>query len=75
VRVLQILALGSDLRREADLHGDCINEAHYLVHQVVSHAFAERSQLPPGDALHDELLARLQRRLTPVLSLEVCDAR
>lgn len=64
MRVLQILALGSDLRREAELGCDCINESHYLVHQVMSHAFVERTHLLPGGALHSELSARLQRRLT-----------
>jgi hypothetical protein len=64
VRVIEILALGHELRREAELACDSINASHLLVHEVMLQAFADDADdLLSSAALHGELSARLQRRL------------
>lgn len=59
MRVTEILALGPQLRREAEGHGIGVNEAHFLVHEVMTRAFADDPSLTAPAALQGELSSRL----------------
>lgn len=63
MRVIEILALGSELRGEAERQSDSINESHFLVHEVLSRAFADDPDLVSSSALHGELSSRLRLKL------------
>jgi hypothetical protein len=60
MRVIEILALGPELRREAEQQCAGVNEAHFVVHQVLSRAFADGVEAP---ALHDELSSRVRHKV------------
>lgn len=63
MRTIEILALGADLRREAESQCHSVNEAHFAVHEVVSDALACNPILGRGASLHDELSSRVRLRL------------
>lgn len=63
MRTIEILALGADLRREAESQCHSVNEAHFAVHEVVSDALACNPILARGASLHDELSSRVRLRL------------
>lgn len=63
MRAIEILALGQELRREAELTCDSVNASHLLVHEVMLQAFADDADLLSSNALHGELSARLRRKL------------
>ena len=63
MRVIEILALGSELRGEAERQCGSINEAHFLVHEVLSQAFADNPGSLSSGALHGELSSRLRLKL------------
>lgn len=63
MRVIEILALGASLRVEAEQQSDRINASHFLVHEVLSQAFAEDPGLVSSSALHGQLSSRLRLKL------------
>ncbi len=64
MRVIEILALGAQLRGEAERQSDSINESHFLVHEVLLQAFTDHPGLTSSDALGCELSSRLRLKLT-----------
>jgi hypothetical protein len=62
-RLVELVALGPELRVEAQKLGHGVNESYMLVHQVLSQAFREDPDRIPSDALRDHLTSRLQRHL------------
>jgi hypothetical protein len=59
MRVLEIVALGEQLRREAEKRCPNVNEAHLRVHEVMAAAFADEPGLVSSNALEGELSSRL----------------
>ena len=62
MRVIEILGLGQEMRREAERSGASINASHFMVHQVMLRAFKDPT-LAESDALQAELSVRLKRKL------------
>jgi hypothetical protein len=62
MRIIEIIGLGPDMRRQAERCGASINDSHFMVHQVMLDAFADPS-LAESDALQAELSARLKFKL------------
>ena len=62
MRIIVILRLGQDMRREAERSGAGVNASHFMVHQVMLRAF-EDPTLVESDALQAELSVRLKRKL------------
>jgi len=69
MRLLEILELGGALRREAERRCDSVNEAHLLVHEVMSRAFHDDPALVAAGALHGELSSRLAAKLSQATAL------
>lgn len=63
MRAIDILALGADLRREAESQCVSVNEAHFAVHEVFAEALACHPILARGATLHGELSSRVRVRL------------
>ena len=61
-RLVEMVALGPELRVEAQKLGQGVNESYLLVHQVLSQAFRDSPEKIPSHALRDHLTSRLQRR-------------
>lgn len=62
-RMFELLALGPELIAEAKRDGKSVNESYYLVHRVISQAFADPSRLP-CDNLRDHLSSRMRQLAT-----------
>ncbi len=62
-RLVEMVALGPELRVEAQKLGKGVNESYMLVHQVLAQAFRDDPERIPSDALRDHLSLRLQRRV------------
>ena len=62
-RLVEIVALGPELRVEAQKMGQGINESYLLVHQVVLRAFRDNPEGIPSDALRGHLSMQLQRQV------------
>lgn len=60
-RVMEMVALGPELRCEAQKLGKGVNESYLLVHQVLSQAFRDHPEQIPSHALRAHLSSRLQR--------------
>ena len=60
-RLVELVALGPELRVEAQKLGHGVNESYLLVHRVLSQAFRENPEHIPSHALRDHLTSRLQR--------------
>jgi hypothetical protein len=65
MRVIEILALGAQLRREAEQRCRNVNEAHLRVHDVMAAAFADEPGLVSSSALEGELSSRLSLSFEP----------
>jgi hypothetical protein len=63
MRVIEILGLGNEMRREAERSSMSINESHFMVHQVMLRAFKDDPKLTASGALQAELTARLKFKL------------
>jgi hypothetical protein len=63
MRMIEIIALGAQLRREAEKRCPNVNEAHLRVHEVMATAFADEPGLVTSDALEGELYSRLRLNL------------
>jgi hypothetical protein len=61
-RFVELVALGSELRNLAERRGEGVNEAFFLVHQVLQEAFLDMDRLP-SQGLREHLSAQLERRL------------
>lgn len=61
-RFVELVALGPELRAQAERRGEGVNEAHFLVHEVLTQAFADLQRMP-SDALRDHLSSQLERKL------------
>jgi hypothetical protein len=60
-RLVEMVALGPELRVEAQKLGQGVNESYMLVHKVLSQAFRDDPEHIPAHALRDHLTTRLQR--------------
>jgi hypothetical protein len=60
-RLVEMVALGPELRVEAQKLGHGVNESYMLVHQVLSDAFRENPEHIPAHALRDHLASRLRK--------------
>jgi hypothetical protein len=63
-RFVELIALGPTLRMRAESRGKGVNEAHYLVHQILTQAFADLHRIP-SDELRSHLVSALERKLAP----------
>jgi hypothetical protein len=63
-RFVEILALGATLRDEAVRQRGCHNESYFLVHEVMTLAFADDPHLTASATLQDQLSRRLAIRLS-----------
>ena len=61
-RILELVALGPELRRLAEHRGEGVNEALFLVHEVLGEAFLDLDRLPQ-EGLREHLSSRMERRL------------
>jgi len=61
-RLVELVALGPELRVEAQRLGHGVNESYLLVHHVLSQAFREDPDKIPSNKLRDHLTSRLQRQ-------------
>jgi hypothetical protein len=59
----EIVALGPVLREEAARGCDCLNTSYFLVHQVMTTAFADDPHLTTSAALASQLSGRLNAKL------------
>ena len=62
-RLVELVALGPELRVEAQKLGHGVNESYMLVHKVLSQAFREDPDRVPSHALRDHLSSKLQRQV------------
>ena len=62
-RLVEMVALGPELRVEAQRLGKGVNESYMLVHQVLAQAFRDDPERIPSHALRDHLSLRLHRRV------------
>lgn len=61
---MEILALGAELRREAEVQCSSINEAHFVVHEVLARAFADdASGVQTSATLRGALSSRVRHKL------------
>jgi hypothetical protein len=67
-RFVELVALGPELRSLAERRGEGVNEALFLVHEVLEEAFSDLHGLP-DEGLREHLSSRLERRL----NARVCD--
>jgi hypothetical protein len=61
-RIVELIALGPELRRLAEHRGEGVNEALFLVHEVLGEAFLDLDRLPQ-EGLREHLSSRMERRL------------
>jgi hypothetical protein len=61
-RFVELVALGPELRSLAERRGEGVNEALFLVHEVLEEAFSDLHRLP-DEGLREHLSSRLERRL------------
>jgi hypothetical protein len=61
-RFVELVAFGPELRSLAERRGEGVNEALFLVHEVLEEAFSDLDGLP-NDGLREHLSSRLERRL------------
>ncbi|MDZ4865848.1 MAG: hypothetical protein SGI91_00875 [Alphaproteobacteria bacterium] len=61
-RIVELVALGPELRRLAEHRGEGVNEALFLVHQVLEEAFLDLHTLP-NEGLREHLTAQMEYRL------------
>jgi hypothetical protein len=61
-RIVELVALGPELRHLAERRGKTVNEALFLVHEVLTAAFADPHSLP-NDGLREHLSSQMERRL------------
>lgn len=62
-RYVEMVALGPELRVEAQKLGQGVNESYLHVHNVLAQAFRDNPEGIPAHALRDHLKSRLQRRV------------
>ncbi len=60
-RLVEMVALGPELRIEAQKLGKGVNESYLVVHRVLSQAFRDNPDGIPSEALRDHLSSRLHR--------------
>jgi hypothetical protein len=60
--IVELVAIGPELRRLAEHRGQGVNEALFLVHQVLEEAFLDLDGLPKEN-LREHLSSRMERRL------------
>lgn len=61
-RFVELVALGPELRSLAERRGEGVNEALFLVHEVLEEAFSDLHGLP-HEGLREHLSSRLEQRL------------
>jgi Mn-dependent DtxR family transcriptional regulator len=61
-RFVELVALGPELRSLAERRGEGVNEALFLVHEVLEEAFSDLHGLP-DEGLREHLSSRLEHRL------------
>jgi Mn-dependent DtxR family transcriptional regulator len=61
-RFVELVALGPELRSLAERRGEGVNEALFLVHEVLEEAFSNVHGLP-DEGLREHLSSRLEHRL------------
>jgi hypothetical protein len=61
-RIVELVALGPELRSLAERRGEGVNEALFLVHEVLEEAFLNLHRLP-NEGLREHLSSRMERRL------------
>jgi Mn-dependent DtxR family transcriptional regulator len=61
-RFVELVALGPELRSLAERRGEGVNEALFLVHEVLEEAFLDLAGLP-SEGLREHLSSRLEHRL------------
>jgi hypothetical protein len=61
-RIVELVALGPELRKLAEHRGKGVNEALFLVHEVLAEAFMQPDRLPT-DGLREHLSSQMERRL------------
>jgi hypothetical protein len=61
-RIVELVAMGPELRKQAESKGKSVTEAHYLVHEILARAFNDLDQLP-AHGLRDHVAAALERKL------------
>ena len=62
-RLVEMVALGPELRVQAQKLGQGVNESYLLVHEVLSQAFRDSPERIPAASLRDHLTSRLQRQV------------
>ncbi|MBI1213655.1 MAG: hypothetical protein GC190_19525 [Alphaproteobacteria bacterium] len=62
-RLVELVALGPELRVEAQKLGHGVNESYLLVHKILTQAFREDPARVPSDALRAHLTSKLQRQV------------
>jgi hypothetical protein len=73
-RIMELVALGPELRRLAEHRGEGVNEALFLVHQVLEEAFLDPHALP-NEGLREHLTAQMEYRLDARAAKPVPDLR
>jgi hypothetical protein len=61
-RFVELVALGPELRKQAESKGKSVTEAHLLVHEVLAQAFADLHRIP-NDSLRAHVTTALEFRL------------
>ena len=61
-RIVELVALGPELCKQAESRGKSVNEAHFLVHEVLAQTFADLHRIP-SDRLRDHVAQALERKL------------
>lgn len=62
-RLLELVALGPELRDEAERQGKSVNESFLAVHRVLARAFKEDPRTVPSEGLRAHLRNRLRETL------------
>mgnify|MGYP001606258541 CR=1 FL=1 len=61
-RFVELVALGPELRRLAEHRGEGVNEALFLVHEVLGEAFQDLDRVP-NEGLREHMSSQMERRL------------
>ena len=63
VNTIEMLAMGSEMRRQAEARCPSVNDAHFMVHEVMLETLTDPA-VTRGRMAHASLLARLDTKLS-----------
>jgi len=71
MHAIEMLAMGNDMRRQAEARCLSVNEAHFMVHEAMLETMVDPAVVSARTA-HDLLFARLDAKLTESATARAC---